>query len=140
MKKISTMLCLFLTLIISGCQCTLHTHYYNDYGKCGVCGHDIANELVYENGEYSSSIQSVKQGETYYYKFISHAESGIDFYLESETVTFDRIEIHAEGMLQTVPTRNDDTYKFYSYKQALSNERTYYLKVTYIDEVQLKLL
>ena len=112
MKKMLMVMSLFITLIVSGCQCTLHTHYYSDYGVCS-CGADIAQELTYSSGEYNSTIYSVNQGDTYYYKFTSHGENGIDFYLESESVKFDRIEIRAEGMLQTVPTRNDDTYKYY---------------------------
>ena len=140
MKKLLTAMCLFFIFIVGGCQCTLHTHYYNDYGVCGVCGHDIAHELIYENGEYVSYNQSVKQEEIYYYKFTSHGEMGIDFYLESDSVTFDRIEIRAEGMLQTVPTRNDDTKKIYSYEQALANEKIYYLKITYIGEGEIKII
>ena len=139
MKKMLLVMSLFLTLVVSGCQCTLHTHYYNDRGVCN-CGHDIAYELVYENGEYISSNQSVKPNELYYYKFTSHGENGVDFYLESEEVKFDRIEIRADGMLQTVPNRNDDTQKFYSYNQSLVNERIYYLKVTYIGEGSIKLI
>ena len=139
MKKLLTTMCLFLTLIISGCQCTLHTHYYNDRGVCN-CGHDIAQELSYSDGEYSSTTYFVNQGETYYYKFTSHGENGVDFYLESEEVKFDRIEIRADGMLQTIPTRNDDTQKYYSYSQSLVNERIYYLKVTYIGDGSIKLI
>ena len=137
MKRMLTLVCLLFTLIISGCQCTLHTHYYDDYGVC-VCGDDIAQKLTYSNGEYSSTTYSVQQNEIYYYKFTSHGEEGIDFYLESENVTFDRIEIRAKGMLQTVPTRNDDTRKFYSYNQSLTDERVYYLKVTYIGDGSIK--
>lgn len=139
MKKILTIMCLLLTLIISGCQCTLHTHYYNDYGVC-ICGKDIAQELTYSNGEYNSTTYSVKQNEVYYYKFTSHGEDGVDFYLESESVTFDRIEIRADGMLQTIAMRNDDTKKFYSYDESLVNERIYYLKVTYIGEGTIKVI
>lgn len=139
MRKILLVMSLFLTLVVSGCQCTLHTHYYNDRGVCN-CGHDIAYELVYENSEYISSSQSVKSNETYYYKFTAHGENGVDFYLESEEAKFDRIEIRADGMLQTVPNRNDDTQKFYSYNQSLVNERIYYLKVTYVGEGAIKLI
>ena len=139
MRKILLIMSLFLTLVVSGCQCTLHTHYYNDRGVCN-CGHDIAYELEYENGEYVSSSQSVKANETYYYKFTAHGENGVDFYLESEEVKFDRIEIRADGMLQTVPNRNDDTQKFYTYNQSLVNERIYYLKVTYIGDGLIKLV
>ena len=139
MRKILLIMSLFLTLVVSGCQCTLHTHYYNDRGVCN-CGHDIAYELEYENGEYVSSSQSVKANETYYYKFTARGENGVDFYLESEEVKFDRIEIRADGMLQTVPSRNDDTQKFYTYNQSLVNERIYYLKVTYIGDGSIKLV
>ena len=139
MRKMLTIISLFLTLVVSGCQCTLHTHYYNDRGVCN-CGHDIAYELVYENGEYISSSQSVKPNEPYYYKFTAHGENGVDFYLESEGIKFDRIEIRADGMLQTVPNRNDDTQKFYSYDKALVNERIYYLKITYIGEGSIQLI
>ena len=139
MKKMLMVMSLFITLIVSGCQCTLHTHYYSDYGVCS-CGADIAQELTYSSGEYNSTIYSVNQGDTYYYKFTSHGENGIDFYLESESVKFDRIEIRAEGMLQTVPTRNDDTYKYYTYDKKLANEETYYLKVTYTGEGSIKLV
>lgn len=139
MKKMLMLMSLFITLIVSGCQCTLHTHYYSDYGVCS-CGADIAQELTYSSGEYNSTIYSVNQGDTYYYKFTSHGENGIDFYLESESVKFDRIEIRAEGMLQTVPTRNDDTYKYYTYDKKLANEGTYYLKVTHTGEGSIKLV
>jgi len=139
MKKIVTIMSLLLTLIISGCQCTLHTHYYNEYGVC-ICGDDIAQELTYSNGEYSSTTYSVVQNETYYYKFTSHGEEGVDFYLESEDVTFDRIEIRADGMLQTTAMRNDDTRKFYSYESLLVNERIYYLKVTYIGDGSIRVI
>lgn len=139
MKKIFVVMSFLFTLFVSGCQCTLHTHYYNDRGVCS-CGHDIAQELNYIDGEYSSTTYSVNKGDTYYYKFTSHGENGADFYLESEEVKFDRIEIRADGMLQTVPTRNDDTQKFYSYNQSLVNERIYYLKVTYIGEGSVKLI
>ena len=139
MKKILLVMSMFLTLVVSGCQCSLHTHYYNDRGVCN-CGHDIAQELSYSDGEYSSTTYSVKQNENYYYKFTAHGEDGIDFYLESEEVKFDRIEIRADGMLQTVPTRNDDTQKFYSYDQLLVAERVYYLKVTYIGDGSIKLI
>lgn len=131
MKKILTVMCLLLTFIVCGCECTLHTHYYNDYGVCGTCGHDIAYELTYENGEYIVSNQYVEPNTTYYYKFTSHGENGVNFNLESEDVKFDRIEIRAKGMLQTVPTRNDDTNKFYSYDKNLNDGTIYYLKVTY---------
>ena len=140
MKKVLTFMCMLFVLIITGCQCDLsHKHYYNDYGVC-MCGDDIAQELIYENQEYKTTSHEVKQGETYYYKFVSHGENGIDFYLESEEVKFDRIEIRADGMLQTVPNRNDDTQKFYTYDKALVNERIYYLKVTYIGEGSIKLV
>ena len=43
-------------------------------------------------------------------------------------------------MLQTVPNRNDDTKKFYTYDKALVNERIYYLKVTYVGEGAIKLI
>lgn len=139
MKKYLTFIFLFLTLIISGCQCTLHSHYYNDYGVCS-CGEDLAQELAYSNGEYSSTTYSVQQNETYYYKFTSHGEDGIDIHLESENVVFDRIEIRADGILQTIPTRNDYTYKFYTYDKSLTNERVYYLKVTYKGDGSIKLM
>lgn len=139
MRKILLVISLFLTIVVSGCQCTLHTHYYNDRGVCN-CGHDIAYELAYENGKYVSSSQSVKPNVAYYYKFTSHGENGVDFYLESEDVAFDRIEIGADGMLQTVPNRNDDTKKFYTYDEALVNGRIYYLKVTYIGDASIKLI
>ena len=139
MKKMLMFMSLLITLIVSGCQCTLHTHYYNDYGVCS-CGADIAQELTYSNGEYNSTTYSVNQEDTYYYKFTSHGENGVDFYLESESVKFDRIEIRADGMLQTIPTRNDDTYKYYTYDRTLATEGTYYLKVTYIGEGSIKLV
>lgn len=140
MKKVLISLCLFLVVIITGCQCDLsHVHYYNEYGLCS-CGEDIAQELTYLNGEYNSTTYTIEQGEVYYYKFTSHGENGIDFYLESEDVTFDRIEIRADGILQTIPTRNDYTYKFYTYNKNLTNDRVYYLKVTYKGDGNIKLI
>lgn len=43
-------------------------------------------------------------------------------------------------MLQTVPNRNDDTQKFYSYSQQLVDKRIYYLKITYIGDGSIKLV
>lgn len=117
----------------------MHTHYYNDRGVC-ICGDDIAEELIYYNGEYSSTTYFVSKSDTYYYKFISHGENGIDIYLESDEASFDRIEIRADGMLQTIASRNDDTYKFYTYDQHVYNEKTYYLKVTYRSEGSIRLI
>ena len=140
MKKVLVCLCLFLTMGITGCQCNLsHTHYYNDYGVCN-CGSDIAQELIYSNEEYNSTTDAIMQGEIYYYKFTSHGENGMDFYLESESVTFDRVEIRAEGMLQTVATRKDYNDKIYTYNKSLTNDKVYYLKVTYKGDGSIKLI
>ena len=140
MKKVLTFMCMLFVLIITGCQCDLsHKHYYNDYGVC-MCGDDIAQELIYENQEYKTTSHEVKQGETYYYKFVSHGENGIDFYLESESVAFDRIEIRADNMLQTVAGRKDYTNKLYTYESSLTDELMYYLKITYTGEGTIKMI
>ena len=140
MKKTLISLCLFLVMIISGCQCDLsHKHYYNEYGVC-ICGSDIAQKLSYSNSEYTSTTYNIKQGEIYYYKFTSHGENGVDFHLESDNVMFDRIEIRADGMLQTIATRKEYDDKLYTYDKSLTNDRVYYLKITYKGDGSIKLI
>lgn len=139
MKRVLTVMCLFLSLVLCGCQCTLHTHYYNDRGVC-VCGHDVAQELVYENEEYSSASHLVKAGDIYYYKLTSHGEEGVDFYIDGENVSFDRIEIRADGMLQTVAGPKNYSETIYSYSNGLVNERMYFFKITYEGEGSIKLI
>ena len=111
----------------------MHTHYYNDRGVC-VCGDDIAYELKYENNEYHSNYQSIVTGKIYYYKFTSHGEGGIDLIIDSETVTFDRVEIRADGMLQTIAGPKDYSKTVYTYKENLVNNKVYFLKITYNGE------
>lgn len=139
MKRILSVICLVLSLMVCGCECTLHTHYYNDRGVC-VCGDDIALQLNYENEEYSSISHLVNEGETYYYKFTSHGEDGVDFYIDGENVVFDRIEIRADGMLQTVAGSKDYSDTIYTYNKNLTKDRMYFLKVTYEEEGSIKLI
>jgi len=138
MKRIFTVLCLFITVMLSGCDLS-HKHYYNDRGVC-TCGHDSSIELNYIEGEYSSINQDVKQGETYYYKFMSHGEEGMDFYIEGDNVTFDRVEIRADNMLQTVAGPKNYSETVYTYNKSLTNELMYFLKVTYEGEGNIKLI
>lgn len=140
MKKILTIIFCLLFLIVSGCNCDLsHKHYYNDRGVCN-CGKDIAESLTYLNEEYKSSSSLVKEGETYYYKFVAHGENGVDLILDSESVIFDRVEIRADGVLQTIALSKDYSYKVYMYDDNLYNERVYYLKVTYKGEGNISLI
>ena len=141
MKKIMTCVCLFLSIIVSGCQCDLsHKHYYNDRGVC-TCGDDIALQLNYFNEEYISSDHLISQENTYYYKFKAQGESEIEFHLESEEVIFDRIEIRADGMVQDTAIRKDNNDKIYKYNRvSFAKDRTYYLKVTYQGEGNIKLV
>ena len=139
MKKILVFVSLVMTLIISGCDLS-HKHYYNDRGVCN-CGDDIAEELSYLNDEYNSNEHTVENGKTYYYKFKANGEEGIDFYVESQNVSFDRIEIRADGMLQTTAGHKNYDYKVFTYSgQTLIKDKFYFLKVTYNGEGTIKLI
>lgn len=140
MKKILMVVLVLFVLLVNGCQCDLsHKHYYNDRGVC-VCGDDIAQELIYDNKEYSSSEHSIEKGKIYYYKLKSHGEEGIDFYLESEDAVFNRIEIRADNMLQTVAGMKDYDEKHYVYENNLIEDFYYYFKITYNGSGYVKLL
>lgn len=141
MKKLLASMCLLLTIFISGCECSLHTHYYNDYGVC-ICGADIAQVLHYEDGEYRSVTQSVEYGaeKVYYYKLTAHGGEGFNFHIESENMRFDRIEIRADGMLQTVAGPVDTTNTNYRYTSHIIEDRVYYFKITYRDNGSVKFI
>ena len=139
MKKFFALVSLFLTLLACGCDLS-HKHYYNDRGVCN-CGDDIAEKLTYLNEEYVSNEHNIEEGKVYYYKFDANGEEGIDFYLESEDVTFDRIEIRADGILQTTAGNKNYDYKVFTYdRQSFTKDRTYFLKVTYKGQGTVKLV
>lgn len=138
MKKIFALLCCIATILVSGCDLS-HKHYYNDRGVC-TCGHDSSIELNYKDGEYSSIGHDVKQGETYYYKFTAHGEEGMDFYIEGENITFDRVEIRADNMLQSTAGPKNYSETIYTYDKFLTNDLIYYLKVTYEKEGNISLV
>ena len=139
MKKIFLCVMVLFACLVSGCSC-VHTHIYNDYGVC-ICNHDISQTLNYANGEYTSLTNNVETNTFYYYKFTAHGEESIDFILESDEVRFDRIEIRAEGMLQTIAMRVDDAQKLYRYSErSVNNNKVYYLKIRYWNDGPIKLV
>ena len=93
------------------------------------------------NQKNESSIDhDVKQGETYYYKFTAHGEEGLDFYIEGETVTFDRVEIRSDNMLQSTAGPKNYSETVYTYNKSLTNDLMYFLKVTYEKEGNISLV
>lgn len=139
-KKAVMFFVVIITLFISGCQCDLsHKHYYDDRGVC-VCGDDVAQQLTSLNEEYTSTEHEVSQEETYYYKFKAHQKGEIHFVLESDNVIFDRIEINADNMLQSIATRKEYNDKLYVFENNFTNEKMYYLKVTYEGQGTVKLI
>ena len=145
MKRL--IICLLSVLLFTGCQCTLHTHYYNDYGVC-VCGHDKSIVLEYKNNEYTTVSHSIEANTVYYYKLDTHGEVGLDFIITNENsdegITFDRIEIRGKGIVANAVAGNkysNNPGKIYTSDLTYYADSTYNLKIRYYGEgtIQLKI-
>jgi len=146
MKRL--ILCLVSVFFFTGCQCTLHTHYFNDHGEC-VCGYDKSIDLLYENNEYNAIKHQVEEQQIYYYKIETHGETGLDFILNttetSEEILFDRLEIRGPGIVANDVAGNKyqtNLDKVYTSSRTYQSNTTYYLKITYkgVGTVQLKVI
>ena len=140
MKKLLGLFSLLLAIVVGGCECSLHTHYYNDYGVC-VCGNSISYKLTYSNEEYHSEDRSVINNEFYFYNFEAHGEEELEFHVIGDNVIFDRIEIRADGMIQTIASRKDASEKIYYFDtHAFYKDRTFHLKIRFEGEGSVKLV
>ena len=137
MKRL--IICLLSVFLFTGCQCSLHTHYFSDSGIC-ICGYDKAIELTYNNTTnlYNATKHNVEERQIYYYKITTHGEDGLDFILTSEDtdeeIKFDRIEIRGPGIVANHVAGNKysaNVGKVYTNTWKYENNKEYRLKIWY---------
>ena len=145
MKKL--IICLLAVLLLTGCECSLHTHYFNEYGEC-ICGFDKSIKLEHKDNEYITNKHQIKQGDYYYYKIDTQGEDGLDFYLvieNGETITFDRLEIRGPTIVANDVAGNKYSAqpgKVFTSSRPFANNATYHFKIRYYGEgtIQLRVI
>jgi len=137
MKRL--LICLLSVFLFTGCQCTLHTHYFTDNGIC-ICGYDKAIELSYDDNTdlYNAIKHQVEERQIYYYKITTHGEDGLDFILTtddtSESIKFDRLEIRGPGIVANDVAGNKYSMnigKVFTSARQYETNKEYRLKITY---------